>query len=109
MSRVLRKYQFVVGNFSKLPKEIQVLLTDKQISDDLLKCICEMSYNILKQNVHVSKKEKNRLFKYKNVLKVMCNKKCQKNKKKKILKQVGRGFLPVLFSVISPIIQSLLS
>lgn len=109
MSRVLGKYKFVLENYHHLPKEIQCLLTDQNISNDLLKCVCEMSYNILKKNVSVSNSQKRRLSKYKNVLKILSDKKSKVSKKRRMLKQVGRGFLPVLFSIIAPIVQSLLS
>lgn len=109
MSKVLKRYQFVIENFDRLPKELKVLLSNEKISEELLKCVCEISYNILKKNVSVSSHQKRKLTKYKNVIKIMSDRKCKVGRKRKILKQFGRGFLPVLFSIIAPILGSLLS
>ena len=73
---------------------------------DLIKSICECSYNVLEGNVPLNNKEKNKLKKYKNTLRYLVKKgPSLKQRKKRIIVQKG-GFLTAL---LAPILGGILS
>ena len=76
----------------------------------LLHCISDVCYNVLKGNVPLSSKEKHKLQKYKSGMRKIADRKTTL-KARKVLIQKG-GFLgalltPLLGSVIAPLAQSL--
>ena len=77
----------------------------------LVKAICEIIYNVLKNNINLSPTYKSKLQKYKKALRCMCEKSSLKNKKT-ILKQRG-GFLqfliPAVVGGLSEIISAAIS
>ena len=86
------------------PHVCQAIL--KGADKDLLKCLSECAYNILRGNVKLTAAEKARLTKYKQKLRKVSDKKTSLKKKQKLV-QSG-GFLPALLaplltSVIAPI------
>lgn len=74
--------------------------------DEEINCVCECIYNVLKGNIPVEKKEKQKLKKFKNILRKLVLK--GKNKsRKRIIIQKGGGFLPIILgSVLTALIQS---
>jgi hypothetical protein len=90
------------------PKMVKAIINcaDK----DLVHCLCECAFNVLKGNVPLTNAQKVKLKRYKQHLRALVHKK--RANKKKIL-QTG-GFLPALLapiaaSVIGPVLGSLLS
>ena len=78
----------------------------KGAPNDLLKCLSECAYNILRGNVKLKPAEKARLTKYKQKLRKVADEKSSLKEKQKVL-QTG-GFLPALLaplltSVIAPL------
>ena len=74
---------------------------------DLILCIAEIIQNILQGNVKINKAQKNKLQKYKSVLRNIASKKTKVAAKKKLLVQKG-GFLSALLGPAIGIIGSLL-
>ena len=86
------------------PKVRKALL--QNADSDLIRSICECSYNVLQGNVPLNKREKNKLKKYKKELRYLVKKgPTLKQKKKRIIVQKG-GFLTAL---IAPILGGILS
>lgn len=103
MSARLRRYAGHLKSLQKAkPSERKILL--KKASPDLIKAICECVINILKGTVPLKTFQKNKLKTHKIILRNLQNKKININKKKKLLIQKG-GFLPLLLSVLAPIIS----
>lgn len=78
-------------------------------SNDLIKCICECSLNMLNGNISISKTHKNKLKRYKRILRLISDKKRGVNSKKKIIVQSGGSFLLSLIPAAISTIISLLS
>ena len=78
---------------------------------DLVEAICHLVFNLLKGNIHLSEKEKQKLSNYRKTLRNLVKKSSFKEKKK-ILVQKG-GFLeyliPAAIGGISSIISSIIS
>ena len=71
---------------------------------DLLKCLSECAYNILRGNVKLSAAQKTRLTKYKQKLRKVADKKTSLKQKQRIA-QTG-GFLPAL---LAPLLTSIIA
>ncbi|MCP4393481.1 MAG: hypothetical protein GY804_04335 [Alphaproteobacteria bacterium] len=75
----------------------------------VLACISEITYNILKENVTLSDKEKQKLKKYKRELCSLASKISARKKEKLLTGQRGGGLLKVLLAIGIPALISLLS
>ena len=75
-------------------------------SKELIACICECVDNVLRNNVKISPKVRQNLYKYKGALRKII-KKSSLEKKKKILVQKG-GFLEYLIPIAVSAISSLI-
>ena len=75
---------------------------------DLIKCLCEISHNILKGNVPVTSRQKKKLNRFKNTIRQLTNKRQLSLTKKKQLLQKG-GFLGTLLGPIIGLLGSLLN
>lgn len=73
---------------------------------DLIKCICECALNILNGNVEVTNQQKNKLKKFKKVLRKLSSSQGGVKSRKKIIQKGGAAFLPLL---LAPIIGELIS
>ena len=103
-ARVKRQAPVLKALAKAHPHVCQVIL--KGADKDLLKCLSECSYNILRGNVKLKPAEKARLTKYKQKLRKVADKKTSLKHKQKLV-QTG-GFLPalpalLLTSVIAPL------
>ena len=78
----------------------------KEADNDLLKCLSECAYNVLRGNVRLTKPQKTKLAKHKQKLRKVADRKTSLKLKRKLV-QSG-GFLPALLapllvSVIAPL------
>ena len=73
--------------------------------DDLIRCLCDISFNILKGTAPISQQHKKRLAKHKSSLRKLIDRKLPLKKKRKII-QSG-GFLSALISAAIPLLSSL--
>ena len=78
-------------------------------SDELIKAIIECAINTLNGNHKLSKDEKSKLCKYKNRLRALINPKITIKNKRKFLIQKGGFIVPLLTSILSGVIGSLIS
>ena len=81
-----------------------------ELDTDILDCLTDCCYNILKGNIPLSVTQESKLKKHKKHLRHMVGKKISQKKKKEIL-QKG-GFLPALLapiiaSVAAPLVKSI--
>lgn len=77
-------------------------------SGELIKTLCEVCLNVLNGNAKISKNCKNRLHKYKTVIRQLAKPGGRISNKRKILIQKG-GFLPTLLTaVLSGIVGKLI-
>src|ERR1700755_1641562 len=107
MSRLIKKYLPVMDNFKKLKSKDrrQLIVEDEKLT----KCVCEVCLNLLKGNIPLYKPQKVKLRRHRNIIKRLARKvKNIKHKKKLLLKGTG-VFLPLLFSVIGPLLSKLVS
>ena len=103
---LLDRYAFVLQNFEHLPADLRKLITGPYMSDQMLKLVAEICYNILKQNVDVTEEQKNKLKRYKNSIKLLSAHKVGRHSKRKILKKLtGKGLLPLLLSIVAPLVS----
>lgn len=80
-----------------------------QANSDLIRCICECAFNILRGNVPVKKREKERLRKHAPILRKLVSRNDDVKRKKKIIVQKG-GFLPsLLIPIVGTVLTSLLT
>ena len=103
-ARVKRQASVLKALAKAHPHVCRVIL--KRADKDLLKCLSECAYNILRGNVKLKPAEKARLTKYKQKLRKVSDKKTSLKEKQKLV-QTG-GFLPALLaplltSVIAPL------
>ena len=105
----LEDNEFIIKNFDRLSLPIQHLIASDKIPNNLLTCICEICYNIQKRILPLTEEQKKKLMKYKSGVRTLGNHSSTKLIKRKKVKQVGRGLLPILFSIVTPIISRLLT
>jgi len=83
----------------------------KKCNDDLIKCLCDICYNICAGNCKLSPNQHRALIRHKNPIRDLANKKKSLKSKRRSMIQRG-GFLPALLipaiSIISSIIGSLI-
>ena len=74
------------------------------------KCIYEILLNILNGNVHLTEDKINEFKKFKNIVRMLANKRVCDKKKVKVINQKGKGaFLPILLSVLPAVIHQIIS
>ena len=106
MVKRLKKYCHLIRVFSKLdPKTQENIL--KKPDKDFIRLISEICFNIQKKNVILKDSDVKKLKKFAKYIKLFQSKSVSVRKKRShILK--GAGFLPVLFSVIAPLLTALI-
>jgi DnaJ-domain-containing protein 1 len=77
----------------------------KQVDCSLVKCLCTLCHQVLKGVIHLSKTDRSRLHKHRNVLRKLARPGESYKKKFEILQQ-GSGFLPLL---LAPLITGIFS
>ena len=108
-SKRLKKYASLVRNFNSFPLNTRATLT-RNIDSEFYKFICETAYNLLTEKVPVSEDQIKQLQRYKSILRSLSNKRKSKlSVTKKRLYQRGKGLLPILFSIITPLLSKLIA
>jgi len=77
--------------------------------DDLMKAILECAINTLNGNHKLTKEDKGKLSKYKNRLRALVKAKISFKSKRKLLVQKSGFLVPLLTSILSGVIGSLIS
>lgn len=109
MSCRLKKYSEFVILYNKLSNEMKKSIL-KNADENLVKFICEACLNIIKSNISMTKDHKQRLARSKHTIRELArkNNSVTLKKKKKII-QRGGSFIPLLFSILSPILSKLIT
>lgn len=76
---------------------------------ELIKAICEVTLNVLRGVVPVNQQQKEKLKRYKKVLRALADRKVSLKKKREHLNQTGGNFLPVLLPPVLSALASLLT
>lgn len=100
-----QKLLIILQALCHLNKEQRVAVL-RRADTSLIRCICECALNILQGNIPVKLSQKNKLKRYKKVLRTLATPKKSINKKKNLIVQKGGGFLPLL---LAPILGTLIS
>ena len=74
---------------------------------DVLMCVCECCYNLLKGTVPLTPTQKQRLSRYKKHLRALADKKVSRVKKRRILNQKGGNLLAALLPPVLSVLGSL--
>ena len=101
----LQKFAPTLHLLQKVPPSLKRSIIEKS-SAELIRCLCDCSYNILKGNVKIAPSNKRKLSKYKIKLRQLSNKQISLMKKQKIV-QTG-GFLSVLLSALALVLGGVL-
>ena len=75
--------------------------------NSVIKAVCECALNVLKGNVPISKRQKNKLAPYKRTLRRLGDKRFPLFKKRRLLVQKGDGFLSLILPAAVSLLGSL--
>lgn len=107
MSNLLKKYGHVFLNYHKFPIKVKKTIV-KNTDSEFVKCLSEICYNLVRKNVKITKAQRRRLLRFKRCIKTLACKARSNKLKKKYIQQKGFGFLPLLISIIAPLLGSLI-
>lgn len=80
----------------------------KTCPNSVIKGVCECALNLLKGNIPINKRQKNKLIQHKRTLRRLGDKKVPLFKKRRLLIQKGEGFLSVLIPAAISVLSSLI-
>jgi len=104
MSKRLQRHASTLKLLAKAkPKPVSGII--KKSSDDLIKCLCKCSLNLLKVKIPLSQYQKKKLKKYKKPIRDL-TKKSTSIKRKRTIIQRG-GFITALLTTLLPTIAGL--
>lgn len=103
MNRLRNQFSTLIALKSAKPRNIKKII--EHGGNELIKVLCDCSYNIIKGNVPLTKIQKKRLQRHKQTLRTLGTGKRISLKKKKLL-QKG-GFLGVLLKPIVEVLGNL--
>ena len=107
MTKLVEKYLPVIKNYNNLTAAEK---REYLQSESFVNCICEICLNLIKGVIPVKERQKRKLRLHSKTLKKLTRKIKKKNfNNKKKLIQAGGAFLPLLFSIVAPILTKLLS
>lgn len=98
-----------VDHLKQLSKTKQKAAFLKKCPNSIIKGVCECVFNLLKGNIPVTARQKNRLTLYKKTLRRLGDKKVPLFKKRRLLVQKGEGFLSVLIPAAVSVLSTLIN
>jgi len=107
MNRLKTQLHFLHVLKDAKPQTRRALLTSAD--DDLIKAIGECAINTSNGNNKLTKEDKGKLSKYKSRLRALVNQKISFKSKRKLLIQKGGFIVPLLTSILSGVIGTLVS
>ena len=107
MNRLKSQLHFLHVLKDSKPQARRALLTSA--TDELIKSLVECAINTLNGNHKLTNDEKGKLSKYKNRLRTFVNPKISFKNKRKFLIQKGGFIVPLLTSILSGVIGTLIS
>jgi hypothetical protein len=107
MNRLKFQYHFLhVHKDAKLQARRALLTT---ANDELIKAVVECAINTLNGNHKLTKEDKSKLTKYKSRLRALVNPIISFKSKRKLLIQKGGFIVPLLTSILTSVIGTLIS
>jgi len=110
MSKRVKKYAPTLELLAKCDKHTANSVV-KSARPEFLNCIGDICYNILQGRVPLSPKDKTKLSKYKQQIRKIANKKTTLKSKRELIQKggfIGAILAPLLGSLITPIVQSII-
>ena len=108
MTKRLKSYSKYLQRLQASPAPQRLrLLKEKCKEDGFVRCLCDCAKNILKGNVPLTAKEKQKLAKHKRVLRLLVDKRASLKRKKDAVVQKG-GFIGALLGPVVSVLGSLL-
>lgn len=108
MHRRLKTHKSLLAALHTLKPKYQKALL-KSCNEKEINCICECIHNVLQGKIDLQDKEKNKLSKYKNILRKLVRKGATNLFRKNLIIQKGGAFLPIILgSVLSGLVSSLI-
>lgn len=98
-----------IEHLKLLKKTKQKSIFLRKCPNSIIKGVCECALNLLKGNIPISKRQKNKLIPHKRTLRRLGNKKLPLFKKRRLLVQKGDGFLSVLIPAAISVLSSLIN
>src|SRR5678816_261968 len=107
MSTLVVKYLPLIKKFKKLKtaEKRKLICNDEKF----IQCVCEVCLNLIKGNVPLNKPQKVKLRRHRSIIKKLSLNIKNLKSKKKLLQKGGGVFLPLLFSVVAPLITKWIS
>jgi hypothetical protein len=103
----IRKHAAILRTIAKARPDVRRSLLE-MADKELIRCLCEISDNTLKGYVNLNSRQKQKLSRYKKILRRIAQRGETWQKKKQLI-QTGSGFIvPLLAAVLGPIISSLI-
>src|SRR5678816_4896369 len=104
----------LVADYLPLMRKFKTLILSekrKLVCEDekFIQCIAEVCLNLIKGNVPLKRAQKVKLRRHRNIIKKLAANVRKLKNKKKLLQKGGGVFLPLLFSVIAPLITKWLA
>ena len=106
MSKRMKDNLAYVQILAKCKPKIRKAIIDHGPADVLM-CVCECCYNLLKGTVPLTPSQKRRLSRYKEHLRALADKKVSRVKKRRILNQKGGNLLAALLPPVLSVLGSL--
>lgn len=105
MSQRVKKYLALMNFIKKMPKTMKNKIKYLLYDDEFTNCICEVCHNLIKSVIPLKQCHKRKLSRYKRLIRHLGDKNSKNPKiKRRVLLQKGGAFLPLLFSIITPLL-----
>src|SRR5678815_4062971 len=103
MSTLVADYLPLMRKFKNLkPSEKRKLICE---DEKFIQCMAGVCLNLVKGNVPLNRPQKVKLRRHRSIIKKLAGNVRKLKNKKKLLQKGGGVFLPLLFSVIAPLIN----
>lgn len=107
MSKNIKPVRFLLETILKGEPALKGFIL-KRANSRLVKALTECVYNVLyNRGLKFTDKEKNRLAKYRKILRKVGDKKTSLRRRKQILVQKGGGFLPLILPAVFTLLSTL--
>lgn len=111
MSKRIKKYLDVMLTIPRLPMAMRrIIMRGLEKDKEFVKCICEICDNVIKSNVPMKLCQKRRLSRHKKTIRKLAvqGRKTIFKQKQKLIQQGNGVFLPLLFSIVAPMLANLI-
>lgn len=109
MSKRIKKYVETLNYLSKCDRRTGKSIINSANSE-LINCISDICYNMLRGNLKINSTQKTKLDKYKNNIRKIANKKATQKSKKELIQKggfLGAILAPLIGSLITPLAKGI--